>query len=136
MSLPTIIANLRTTLAGIDGLVRVYDDPPESINEFPSAIVWSGNGELNIVSDGLARDFHTILIQIYQSRQILPDAMDAVKVWPERVRAAIHADHTIGGSVAHYVQPIRYRCGPLRYGNTEHFGVSFELQVKFEGAYE
>jgi hypothetical protein len=135
MSLPTIIANLRTAMRTISGLARVYDDPPESINDFPSAIVFAGRGEMSVVSDGLARNFHTILIQIYHSRQVLPEAIDAAKVWPDRVQAALNADQTLGGSVAHVVWPLRYTAGPIRYAADEapKYGVSFELQVKQQG---
>ena len=134
MSLQTIITNTRTMLGTVSGLVRIYADPPESINEFPSAIVWASRGELHSASDGFARNFHTIMIQVYHNRQVLPEAIDAAKVWPGLVHTAITADPTLGGAVMHVTYPIRYSCQPLRYGDREHYGVSFEMTVKESGA--
>ena len=74
MSLDTTIDALRTVIDTIDGL-HVYPDPPESINQFPSAIVYSRSGTLQFGSATLTRNYHTLAVDIYHARQVLPQAV-------------------------------------------------------------
>lgn len=131
MSLSTVIANLNTLLGTISGIQRVYSDPPESISEFPAAMSYIKSGEMTLMSAGLARSLHTLAVDIYHARQVLPQAVNEAKVWPGLLLAALAADQTLGGSVATINWPIRYTAGALRYGGQHvYYGVRFEIQVK------
>lgn len=131
MSLTTAITNINTILSGITGIRRVYADPPESISEFPAAMTYIKSGELTVVSAGLARNMHSLSVDIYHARQVLPQAVNESKVWPGLVLAALAADQTLGGAVTHIVWPVRYTAGALRYGGQfVHYGVRFEIVVK------
>ncbi len=129
MSLDAAIDGLRGKVSGLTGLKRVFDDPPESISEFPSAIVYSANGEMTATAAG-GVSLHTLIVEIYHARQVLPQAVDASKVWPDRMFAALKADMTLGGAVSHIVWPIAYKAGPMRYYEAVHYGVQFEVTVK------
>lgn len=122
---------LNTTLAAMTGIARWYGDPPESINEFPCGVVWVESGELTAQGDW-CKALHVVRVNIYQTRQVLPTALDAAKLWPYRVMTALRADQTLGGKVAALVWPLTYRAGPLRYGaaNEIYYGVSFALTIK------
>lgn len=129
MSLDAAIDGLRAVVATLAGMKRVYADPPESISEFPSAIVYVSGGELNATASG-GHNLHTLVIEIYHARQVLAQAVDSAKVWPDRVYAALKADMTLGGSVSHVNWPVTYKASGLRYNEVLHYGMRFEVQVK------
>lgn len=129
MSVQAAITNLNQLVAGLSGLVRVYSDPPESISEFPAALTYIGQGEMTATAAG-GYSLHTLIVEIYHARQVLAQAVNEAKVWPDRLYAALKADETLGGAVSHVVWPIRYQALPLPYNDLIHFGVRFTIQVK------
>ncbi|MBI1296666.1 hypothetical protein GC175_17055 [bacterium] len=131
MTLEAIIADVLATVGALDGIERVYGDPPESLNEFPCVYCYVGDGEMELISEGYQRGIHTLVLIIMQSRTQLPQAADAIKQWPQKVFDALAADVTLGGTVASIVWPLRYRVGMIGYGPANaYLGVRFELKVK------
>jgi hypothetical protein len=129
MSLDAAIDGLSTVVSSLPGLTRFYDDPPASLSEFPCAFVVASNGEMSDSgAGGIA--FHTIAIEIYQAPNITAQAVDGAKVWPDRVFAALRADQTLGGTVAHIRWPITYQAFGLQYNNVTHYGMRFVCTVK------
>jgi len=128
--LQAAIAGAGAALAGMEGLARWHDDPPESLSEFPAGMVFSVSGEITAVSDGFDRGLHTLRVVVYLSRTVLPAAVDAAKVWPYRIHNTLKADQTLGGTVRAVVWPMSYRVGPLLYGSETHFGVAADVVVK------
>ena len=96
----------------------------------PRTIVFAVGGEITAVSDGFDRGLHTLRVAIYLARAVLPEAVDAAKVWPYRVFAALKADQTLGGTALAVVWPVRYRLGPMGYGSETLFGVAVDVVVK------
>ena len=129
MSLDAAIGGVRTAVAGMAGLTRVYDDPPASLSEFPCAFVVAASGEMSDTgAGGIA--FHTIAIEIYQAPNITAQAVDGAKVWPDRVFAALRTDPTLDGTVTHIRWPITYQALGLTYNNVVHYGMRFNVTVK------
>ena len=133
-ALENLLTQLGTTLSALTGLTRWYNDPPESISEFPAGMAYSRFGEMSVEAGGQGRSQHTVVIDIYNSRVVAPDAIDAAKVWPDRVHAALAADMTLGGYVANIVWPMRYTAGVMPYNNATHYGVRFEVTYKVRNA--
>jgi len=132
MSLATTITALRTVIDTIPNL-RVYADPPESINEFPSAIVYSLDGTYQLGSADLTRAYHTLIVDIYHARQMLPQAIDSAKAWPDLVYGAIRDAMTAGTLDVVATggrSEVNYRTTPLPYGEIMHFGVRFTIRLK------
>lgn len=132
MTLATTITALRTVIDTIQNL-RVYADPPESINEFPSAIVYSNEGIYGIGSADLTRAYHTLIVDIYHARQVLPQAIDSAKVWPDLVYGVIRDAMTAGtlDVVATSGRAeVNYRTTSLPYNDVVHFGVRFTIRLK------
>ncbi len=130
MSLTAAITALATVAGGVSGVVRAYSDPPESISEFPAALVYVDSGTLEGVSSGLSRNLHTIRIDILSSRQQLPQAVSEARVWPDSVLFRLRADETLGGAISGIVWPVRYTALALQYNNLTHYGLRFEVPVK------
>lgn len=132
MTLAATVAALRTVVDTIDG-VRVYPNPPESINEFPSAIVYSASGEMQFGSSGLTRNYHTLNVDIYLARQILPQAIDAAKAYPDLMYTAVsnaYSASTIDIVDTNGRAAISYRTGPMNYNNITHTGIRFTIRLK------
>ena len=132
-ALDDTLTALNAKLRAMTGIVRWYDDPPESLNEFPCGISYVSAGDLNPMAGGWSLGRHTLTFNIYHARQVLPTAIDAAKVWPYRVLTALAADLTLGGTVETLVAAppmLRYRFGPLQYGDNTHYGCTFDITAK------
>lgn len=131
MNVETAINALNSVVAGIAGIKRTYADPPESVSEFPSAMTYIGEG---IYLDGPAsHGIHTLILDIYESRQVLAQAVDSAKQWPEKVYTALSANDTLNSTVSHVGGRdffIRYRAQPMEYNANIHYGVRFWIPVK------
>ncbi len=130
MSLTAACTQISRMLGTLTEIRRVYGDPPESLNEFPCAIVYPSSGEMSVLSAGLNKSLHMVTIDIVQARQSLPVAVDLAKGWPEKVFALFAADLQLSGTVDAIVWPLTYRVLPMRYGVDVLFGVRFELKLK------
>lgn len=128
MSVANVITGINTQLDTISGLV-VLSDPPESINQFPSSIAYHYRTETYNAAFG-GYSLHTIRVEIYEARQVLPQAVNRAKAWPDSVRTAIKADESLGGAATGVIWPMRCESMPLRYGETVYFGVRFEITYK------
>ncbi|MBK8772594.1 MAG: hypothetical protein IPM06_19515 [Rhizobiales bacterium] len=124
MSLDATIDKIRVHVAGLTGLARVYSDPPDSMQEFPCAIVIANRGAYELSAAG-GRAFHVIVVEIHSARQVLPQAVDEAKVWPDRMytKLAAATDLDINGQIT-------YRAGGIQYGNDVHYAVRFEVPCK------
>lgn len=130
MTVKVAINGLNAVMKTITGL-KVYDNPPESINQFPSSITYIRDGEMTDTASG-GFSLHTLIAEIYIARQMLPQAVDDAKEWPDLVFAAVKANITWNNTISHVVQPMRYRAGPMRYGGAEAimYGLQFTIQIK------
>lgn len=119
------------TLSG-SGLKRVHGDPPESLSEFPAAVIFALEGEITDVSVGLGRDFHTIALDIYLGRTMIADAAAAVQTWVDAISALLKSDSypLLNRTVDAIVWPVTYRVGPMQYAQMVLFGVRFLIRVK------
>ena len=124
------VAALGDALEGMTGLTRWYDEPPESLSEFPCGMAFVVSGEITAVSDGFDRGLHTLRIAIYLARAVLPEAVGAAKVWPYLIHNALKADQTLAGTVKAIVWPLSYRSGPMVYGSETLFGVAADVVLK------
>lgn len=140
MTVQAAIKGLNSIMRTIPGL-RVYDDPPESINQFPACITYYRGSVMEFNAAG-GTSFHTLFAEIYVSRQLLPQAVDAAKVWPDTLYQAIKsAGETWDGAISHVVSAngdtgrssnIEISAGPLRYGGPDqiYYGVQLIVRVK------
>ena len=129
MTVERIVDELVSLLETVEGLKRVYADPPEAISEFPSAIVYVASGTMEFLATG-GHSLHSVVVEIYHGRQVLPQAVDEAKVWPDRIFAALKSDQHLNGAASHIVWPFQYRASALRYGTLVHYGMRFEVTYK------
>jgi len=127
-----VLEALGQVLGDMPGLVRWFDQPPENMSEFPCAMAWVREGEIGEVSAGLSRGLHTVYVDIFQARTVLPEAIEKANGWPYRVFRRLQDNATLNGTVAAIVWPMRHRAGPMTYANGDapYDGVRCEVSVK------
>lgn len=127
MSLATVVDAVATHVQALTGMKRVYADPPDSMSEFPCAIVYAQSGEMgHRIGKGLcASGEHVIVVEIHHARQVLPQAVAASQVWPDLLFTQLQ-----GSSTLNVLYPVRYVAGALEYGKEVHYGVRFEITVR------
>jgi len=133
MNLTQAISALVTVASGLSGIVRAYDDPPESISEFPCAMVYAEAGILNAEGTNLGRGTHTIRIDLYASRTQLPQAVNTSRGWPDALHSALATNERLGGSASIIEWPVRYQAVSMQYNNLTHYGMRFEVTVNLFG---
>jgi len=130
MSLAAAVTALVTVAGGGSGVVRAYSDPPESISEFPAALIYAQSGTLEGVSRGLSRNMHQVRIDILSERTQLPQAVNEAKAWPDSLLGRLRADETLGGAVSGIVWPVTYEAIAMQYNALTHYGMRFVVPVK------
>lgn len=123
MSLATTISLLAAHIDNLAG-VRVHTAAPDTLSDLPAAILYPFEGTMEANAAG-GRSFHTVVVEIHHSRQVLPQAITEAVVWPDAVYAELKAATDL-----HIIWPYKYRAAGLQYGNETHYGVRFEIQVK------
>ena len=132
MALDNVIDEYVAAFGAMTGISKCYSDPPEAMTEFPCAIVYAQSGEMNVTA-GRAISIHVVILEVHHSRQILPEAVDAAKVWPDRVLNKIYtemASDSFGGYVAAIDWPMTYDALALIYGAETHYGMRFRIPTK------
>lgn len=131
MSLETAVDALVTLAGTLTGLTRMYADPPPSISEFPCGMAYIESGEY--IAGPSAHGNHNLVLVIYESNTVTPQAIDRAKRWPDLVRTLLTANLTLSGTASHVGNKDRlfsYRAGPMPYNDILHYGVRFVIPVK------
>lgn len=135
MSLETAVDALVTLAGTLTGLTRMYADPPPSISEFPCGMAYIESGEYSQITQCAGRGDHNLILIIYESNTVTPQAIDRAKRWPDLVRTLLRANLTLSGTVSYIGSGgsiFAYRAGPLPYNDILHYGVRFVIPIKID----
>lgn len=126
MTVATVVDAVVVHVAAMTGIKKVYGDPPDSINLFPSAIVYARSGHLGTRQGRgvCTRAEHVVIVEVHHSRQLLPKAVSDAQAWPDLLAAQLWASTTIE------VQSATWVAGALQYNNETHYGIRFEITVR------
>lgn len=131
MEVESAVDALNIVAAALSGMRRNYADPPESISEFPCSMAYIDSGVY--IAGPAQHGNHILILDIYEARQVLAQAVDSAKQWPDKVRTALTANLTLNDTVSHVgdaTQFFRYRAQPMPYNDAIHYGVRFWIPVK------
>lgn len=131
MSVVGIRDGLKTALAST-GLV-VYHEAPAQVSQTPCAIVLPREGQYDQTLGGMiAHTFvMTLLVSLaggYERAQATLDAYLAAS-GVSSVKAAVDADHTLGGACTHARVVRYYEYGGHEYGGATYLGCRLEVEV-------
>ena len=133
MSLETIGSGIATRLATITGLqVFAPNALPDSINQFPAALVLPGETSYNAMFSGDADYRFRIIILV--TKQDSPSALNRLLDYIEltgtySVKAAIDADDTLNGSADTSRLTRNMGIGVTNWGGYAYLSTEFELLV-------
>ena len=122
---------LKTRLETISGL-RVYDQPPSSPNEFPCAVIVTGDVDYQLAfagnTFGVELLVHILLAQAAQPLKAWEDLDNYLNpVGTKSIRATVEGDQTLGGAAdwAKVVSaaPPQFRGGADWWGGTYHHAI-------------
>lgn len=131
MTLEAAVNAMVVAVRTLDGLKKMYDNPPESLSEFPCGIAYIDSGEY--IAGPVSHGNHIITVDIYESRSILPQSVDRAKGWPDKMRTLLAANLTLTGAASHIGSANRffsYRAMPMQYNDMLYYGVRFQIPVK------
>ena len=134
MALKDAIDEIIDELQTITDIKRVPDEPPESANQFPFAVVYPLTGDYKFGPPPLMRALHNINIELHVARRDLPrdylSVMEIIDVIPKelwnklRVSGFTYLD-TFGGEDS----GITYQFGPLSWGGVDTLGVTYTIPM-------
>ena len=135
MSIEAIGSGIKTRLATITSLRRVYalNELPESINEFPCAVVMHTGTQYGVTMGG-ACDQHDFTVKVFVTNQDQPSAFNRIldyltRTGSDSVVAAIRADTTLNGSASDVTVMSNAGQGVITWGGTQYLGTEFTLEV-------
>ena len=133
MTISAVRSKLAAALETISGL-RVYEDWPGQIAEFPAAIIRPMRGDWNTIIPRTARrDFWQISIYatlsggIEQAQQTLEDYLETTGA--KSIKTVIE-DYTLYGSVCSFARIISWsEYGGYEFGGVKYLGVKIDLET-------
>ncbi len=131
MTLEAAVNAMVVAVRTLDGLRKMYDNPPESLSEFPCGLAYIKGGEY--IAGGAPHGNHIITVDIYESRSILPQSVDRAKQWPDKMRTLLAANLQLGGAASHVGNQTRffsYEAMAMQYNDMLYYGVRFQIPVK------
>jgi hypothetical protein len=127
------IARIQAIVRGLDGVQEAPEYAPESVNQFPFGLAYYRQGDTTLMN-GYRKGLHTLAVNIFVARQLLPSSLRQAMPFYERFMAAIEDDPTLGGTVSTVVSPVKHTFGWINYGGQNNLllGWQFEVTVKQE----
>ncbi|MDY6835542.1 MAG: hypothetical protein SVY53_12155 [Chloroflexota bacterium] len=133
VSVPSVRSGIATRLDTITGL-KVYTQPPDSINELPCAFVVPGKldykttmGDVGFMGPFEITVLHAMASDIDDAQSALDPYMSPVGTYS--VKAAINADNTLGGKADCSWLDMCEEYGILMYAEHPYLGCKFTLHV-------
>jgi len=134
MTVAAVLTQLSVVEADITGVVRAYDETPESLSEFPCFVNYPRRGTVTPAPGSVSRaikGIHTVVCELHITRQNLPTAEGTARPFIDRFCKKVFADPKLGNTVD-TVNEIRYEYGRLDFGGEQHLGVRFEVDFKLQ----
>ena len=134
MSLTTIRQGIQTRLETISGL-RVYDRPPDSINELPCAFILPLSGGYHATMRAASIQYEFEVTLLVSRASDMADAQTKIDPYinptgSKSILYAIEGDATLGSTVdTCWVANFR-DYGGLAYAGEVYFGCKFTLMAK------
>jgi len=137
MSVETIGSGIKTNLANVTGLKRVYapNELPEVVNEFPAAvIVHVGTDYYQTMGRDSSHDRHDFKIKVFLTNQDQPTAFNRLldflaKTGNDSIVQKIMADSTLNGSASDVSVVSNSGQSIITWGGIQYLGTEFDLEV-------
>lgn len=129
MTILAAVLDLQDKANQLGDVREAPDYPPESANQFPFVLCYPDTGTVELQSQGWAKFFHTLVVELHCSRQSIKTAIDQILSFVENFPDKLIDDPTLSSSVSETVS-IDYTFAAMRYNDIDTIGVRFRIQVK------
>lgn len=135
-SLDAALAASIRLVSVLNGIRSAPDEPPESMDIFPFLIGYVSTSEWIPSSDGLAYGMHTLVLELHQLRDPLPQAIRSILPYGEQVAAIFMRSENAKLPDAQGIDTVdegielSATFGPLGYDVVDTIGWTFELKIK------
>ena len=135
MSLQSAIAQVMTVATAVTGIRDGSATPVEKITVYPFVVCYAARGTWQSGAGTLYKHGqHTIFLEIHFERKGLARRVAEAMGYAESIPDALFADVTLGGTVSHILEPVRYSFGMLGWLGIETIGWRFEVDVDYKSA--
>lgn len=131
MSLETIITGAVQVAAEIPGVLRVFDQAPDALNELPAVTAHPDTGELKYPRPANLREVkHHIKLQLFVNRGgSLQEAEATLRPFVQLFFDRFDQNLTLKGN-ATSSGITRYEYGILTYAEVDYIGITFHLTAE------
>lgn len=137
MSIEAIGSGIKTNITSCTGLKHIYapSEMPESVNEFPAAIIQHTGTAYGITMGGdSSHDRHDFTIKVLLTNQDQPTAFNALLDYLARtgtnsIVQKIRADQTFGGAASGVTVISNSGQSLITWGGIQYLGTEFALEV-------
>ena len=137
MSVETIGSGIKTNLANVTGLKRVYapNELPEVVNEFPAAVVQHvGTDYYQTMGRDSSHSKHAFKVKVFLTNQDQPTAFNKLLDFlaltgDDAIVQKIMADSTLHGSASDVSVVSNSGQSIITWGGIQYLGTEFDLEV-------
>ena len=134
MALKDAVAEIVEELQTISGIRRVPNEPPETNDQFPFAVVYPITGLYTQGPAQLMKGLHSVNVELHVARKDLPRDFSVVMELIDEIPFELMKLLNDGGySNLSTIGQIEYTFGPLSWAGVETLGVTYTITgVKVE----
>lgn len=137
MSVETIGSGIKTNLANVTGLKRVYapNELPEVVNEFPTAVIQHvGTDYYQTMGLDSSHSKHAFKVKVFLTNQDQPSAFNRLldfltKTGSDSIVQKLMADSTLNGSASDITVVSNTGQSIIPWGGIDYLGTEFDLEV-------
>lgn len=131
LTLEAAIDYIQKLMRDVEGMREAPNKPPGKIGLYPFATCYPAQGVVSLGEpQGYAAGRHALALELHVARKNLPNDMELILPFVERVIAKFRDDPTLGGTVTTVVGDLTYTFGPLNWFGQETLGWQFLVTVK------
>lgn len=120
--------------------LKVYEDPPESVDDLPAAIVAEMNGDMSDAAyNGLKEVTLTarvLFLGALRGREGLPKSFNLTRLWAGRVLGLLWThDELAAADTAESIAQItnvKWHEGKVVYGGVDFTGIEFNIEMRVD----
>jgi hypothetical protein len=99
MTIASALTAIAATVAGVSGVKRAPDNPAENINEYPFALIYVMDGNINIGPVGTKKSLLSISIDLLTVRRDISLDMAILTPYLDSIPLALVGEVSIGGDL-------------------------------------
>ena len=132
MAWPDAKARIKTILAGVSGVKRVYDNPPAGIEDRPCFVIYPPALEVQRLSGGWREKVYTVRMRLLLTDEDIATATALIETYRELMIDAFDAHLRLFGDAGLIEGPRVDEARSFPYGGDQYTGMDCFLTVRMD----